>query len=119
MEATRFVIRGVQLDLTDALRQSAINKTAPLFRHNENIDSIYIDIELDHSRGAAERFVAKGHIELGGANLVASARGENAYKTLDLLVDAFDALLRSRLTRRTEQSNPPLMADADTGQLRN
>jgi len=99
MEATNFVIRGIQLEVTDVLRDSAINRTSRLFLHNQRITSIHMDLQLDHTRGAAERFLAKGHIQVGRHNLAASARSENIYKAVDLLVDAFDALLRGQVDR--------------------
>lgn len=105
MEATNFVIRGLQLQVTDVLRDSAINRTARLFLHNQTISSIHMDLELDHTRPAAERFVAKGHILVGRQNLAASAHSENIYKAVDLLVEAFDALLRSRVDRRQEPAD--------------
>lgn len=121
MEATSFIIRGVHLDVTDALRQSTINKTSRLFRHNQHISRIHIDLELDNTRGAAERFVAKGHLEVGEANLMASARSENAYKAVDLLVESLDDLLSSRPQSNpplSTQSNPPVSGELSTSRMR-
>lgn len=103
MEGTRFIIRDVEQDLTETLRQSAINRTARLFRPGENIESIRIDLEIDRSRGPAERFVARGRLEAGGAELVASVHSENTYKSIDQLVDILDAQLHPR---RTELETP-------------
>jgi putative sigma-54 modulation protein len=92
MEATQFIIRDSQQDLTDSFRQTAIDKTAPLFRHNVSISCIRIDLEIDPSSGPAQRFVAKGLLEVDGPDIFASARSENAYKSVDLLVEKLDAL---------------------------
>jgi putative sigma-54 modulation protein len=96
MEATQFIIRDVQQNLPDNFRQTAIQKTAPLFRHDKNIDCIHIDLEIDPSSSPAGRFVAKGRLEVDGPDLFASVRCENAYKSIDLLVEQFDALLRNK-----------------------
>ncbi len=96
MEATQFIIRDAQHDLTDAFRQTAIEKTAPLFQHDINISCVRIILEIDPSCGPAGRFVAKGRLEVDGPDLFASVRSENAYKSIDLLVEKFDALLRNK-----------------------
>jgi putative sigma-54 modulation protein len=113
MAGTHFVVQGVHLDVTDALRQFAVNKASRLFRHNQRISRIRIDLELDHNRPAAERFVAKGHLEVGGVNLIANARSENVYKAIDQLVDSLDDLLSSR-----PQSNPPMPTELSASQVR-
>ncbi len=98
MEATQFIIRDVQQNLTDAFRQSAIEKTAPLFRHDISIGCVHIDLEIDPLCGPAGRFVAKGRLEVDGPDLFASARSGNAYQSIDLLVERFDALLHNKRT---------------------
>ncbi len=104
---SKFLLRGIHLELTDALRQAAQEKSARLFRHNEHIDRIRIDVEHDQSRGAGDRFVAKGRLEMSGPDLVASAHSEDAYKSIDLLVHTLDALLRTRQGLRKDRRNHP------------
>ena len=106
-DASKFIIRGVHLDLTDALRQAAHDKLNRLFRHNEHIDRIRVDLELDQTRDTDDRFIAKARLEISGPDLIASARSEDAYKSLDLLVDTLDALLRTRHGLRKEHRNHP------------
>jgi putative sigma-54 modulation protein len=104
---SKFIIRGVHLELTDSLRQAAHDKASRLLRHNEHIDRIRIEVELDQSRGTNDRFIAKGRLEMPGPDLVASAHSEDAYKSIDLLVDTLDALLRTRHGLRKERRNHP------------
>jgi putative sigma-54 modulation protein len=107
IDTSKFVIRGVQLDLTETLRLTACDKAARLFQHNEPIGQVLIDLEIDRSRGPADRFIAKGRLQVDGPDLVASAYSENTYKALDLLMETLDALLSARHVLRKE---PPFSA---------
>jgi ribosomal subunit interface protein len=105
IDTSKFIIRGVQLDLTESLRLSACDKAARLFQHNEPIDRVMIDLEIDRTRGPADRFIAKGRVQVeDGPDLVASAYSENTYKALDLLMETLDALLSTRHELRKEPS---------------
>jgi len=94
--ADRLIIRGIHLELTDALRASIEEKSARLFRHQEHLVRIRIDLEHDKTASIDLRFVAKGRIELGGPDLIASVATDDAYKSVDLLIDKLDGQLRRR-----------------------
>ncbi len=94
---SKLLLRGVHVSLTEAMRESLHAKSERLFRHERRIDRIRIDIEHDATRGRAV-FVAKGHIEIGGPDLIASVAAEDAYKAADLLMDKLDRLLERRAT---------------------
>lgn len=113
IDETKFIIRGVHLDLTDALRQITMEKASRLLRHNDHILRIRIDLEHDKTRGAKDQFIAKGRIEISGPDLIASVHSEDAYKSVDLLVDKLDALLRERHGRRKDNRNHPHAAELD------
>jgi len=51
--------------------------------------------------------VAKGHIELNGAPKVASAGTDDLYKSIDLLVEKLDRMLRRRSRIRKTKRNHP------------
>lgn len=91
----KLLFRGIHLSLTDALRSALYEKADRLLRHEPRIDRLRIDIEHDATRGR-EVFVAKGHIEIGGPDLIASVAADDAYKATDLLIDKLDRLLRRR-----------------------
>lgn len=91
----KILLRGIHLTLTDALRDALRAKAERLLRHEPRIDRIRIDLEHDATRGRAV-FVAKGHIEIGGPDLIATVASEDAYKAADLLVDKLDRSLRRR-----------------------
>jgi putative sigma-54 modulation protein len=103
----KVLLRGIHLTLTDALRDSLRGKAERLLRHEPRIDRIRIDLEHDATRGRAI-FVAKGHIEIGGPDILASVASEDAYKAADLLIDKLDRLLQRRgelfKTRRHRQA---------------
>ncbi|MCU0792840.1 MAG: ribosome-associated translation inhibitor RaiA [Opitutaceae bacterium] len=91
----KLLFRGIHLSLTEAMRAMLAEKAERLLRHEPCIDRIRIDIEHDATRGR-EVFVAKGHIEINGPDLIASVTSEDAYKATDLLIDKLDRLLRRR-----------------------
>ena len=76
-----------------------------LLRHNDHLVRVRIDLEHDHTRGVGDQFAAKGHIEIGGPDLIASVRSDDAYKSLDLLSDRLDRMLRERSRTRTDRRN--------------
>lgn len=105
----KVLLRGIHLTLTDALRDSLSAKAERLLRHEPRIDRIRIDLEHDASRGRAV-FVAKGHIEIGGPDMIAAVASEDAYKAADLLIDKLDRLLhrRGELFKTRRHSHSPL-----------
>ena len=111
--ATKVIVSGIHLDLTEALKNSARSKAAKLLRHNDHIVRIRIDIEHDKTRDTNNEYLAKGHIEIGGPDLLASVSSEDAYKSLDLLVDKLDGLLRRRHSERKEKRNHPHPVEID------
>jgi putative sigma-54 modulation protein len=103
--AARVIVRGIHLDLTPALHQAAVHKAEHLLRHEDHIDRIRLDLEHDRTRGAKDVFIAKGRIEIRGPDLIAQVHSEDAYKSLDLLVDKLDELLRRRQQKRIRTRN--------------
>ena len=114
IDESKFIIRGIHLDLTEALRKITMEKAARLLRHNAYIVRIRLDLEFDRTRSAQDQFIAKGRIEISGPDLIASVQSEDAYKSVDLLVDKLDALLRERHGRRKEHRNHPHAAELGT-----
>lgn len=105
--ADRLIVRGIHLDITDAIRNAVVEKTARLFRHDDQIIRLRVDIELDKTRDVSSRFIAKGQIEITGPDLVASVAQDDAYKAIDFLVDKLDGLLRKRHSHRKEKIHRP------------
>jgi putative sigma-54 modulation protein len=105
--AAKLLIRGVHLKLTEALRAYVVNKAGRLLRHNDYIIRLRVDLEHDKTATVARQFVAKGHIEIGGPDLIAAVNSDDAYKSIDLLTDKLDALLRRRHGLRKDKRNHP------------
>ncbi|MEN9404583.1 MAG: hypothetical protein RL091_3286 [Verrucomicrobiota bacterium] len=115
IDPAKFIIRGIHLDLTEALKQIAMEKASRLLRHNDHIIRVRIDLEHDKTRGSADQFVAKGRIEISGPDLIASVHSEDAYKSLDFLVDKLDGQLRERHNHRKDKRNHPHPAEIEAG----
>jgi putative sigma-54 modulation protein len=110
----KIIVRGVHLDLTEALRNAATEKTTRLLRHSDHIVRVRVDLEHDHTKGDRAAFIAKGHIEIAGPDLIASVASDDAYKSLDLLVDKLDRMLRERSRHRADRrNNRPANAEID------
>lgn len=103
----KLLLRGLHLDLTPALRAAITDKMARVLRHNTHIIRLRVDLDHDKTRAVGRQFIAKGHIEIAGPDLVASVASDDAYKSLDLLADKLDALLRRRHGRRKDKRNHP------------
>ena len=93
---SELILSGVHLDLTDALKQAVHEKVEKLFRHEEDIVRIRVELEHDKNKAPQDQFQAKGHIEIHGPDMVISVRSEDLYKSIDQLVDKLDRKLRRR-----------------------
>jgi len=98
--AEKVIVSGIHLDLTDALKAAAHHQATKLLRHNDHIVRIRLDIEHDKTKAKDAEFIAKGLIEISGPDLIASVGSEDAYKSLDLLADKLDRLIRRRHRKR-------------------
>ena len=99
------LVRAHHFTLTPALRLAAIKKTARLFRSHRHLVRIRIDLEQDHPTHDQTRLIAKGRIELSGPDLVVTVESDDAYKSLDLLVDRLSRMLRERSRIRADRRN--------------
>lgn len=116
--SAKIIVRGVHLELTDALRAAATDKAARLLRHSDRIVRVRVDLEHDHTAGDPVSYVAKGHIEIAGPDLIARVASEDAYKSIDLLVDKLDRMLRERSRERADRrNNRPAGANEEFGDL--
>lgn len=96
----RLLLRGIHLDLTDALRASATRKAQQLLRLNDRIIRVRIDLERDATAAVDRQFIAKGHVEIGGPDLLASSASNDLYHAIGLMTDKLVRLLRRRSGRQ-------------------
>jgi putative sigma-54 modulation protein len=109
----KLILSGIHLDLTDSLKTHVREKTAKLIRHEPRIVRIRIDIEYHETKSHHGQFTAKGHIEIGGPDIIASANGDDAHVSLDKLVSELDRGLRKRATERLKNRKHPQPIELD------
>ncbi|ATC62549.1 ribosomal subunit interface protein [Nibricoccus aquaticus] len=90
------IVSGIHLELTPSLKAFVQEKTDRLFRHEERIVRIRIELECDSKQSVANRFSAKGHISIHGPNLNATVSADECHKAVSLLIDKLDRMLHRR-----------------------
>ena len=78
---------------------------------------VRVELECDAKQIPSERFTAKGHIEIYGPNLNATLVADDCYKSIDLLVDKLDELLRRRSGQSKDKRNHPHPVELDGVEL--
>jgi len=101
----KITVRGIHLNLTPALTEAMHQKAERLLRHNSHIIRIRMDLEFNDTKSPDQRFIAKAQVEIDGPDLIASATSDDGYKSVDLLVDKLDTLLRNRHGKRVASRN--------------
>lgn len=93
----KVILSGLHMNLTDALKATVMEKTERLFKHEERIMRVRVELESKTcSNTHQDRYVAKGHLEMHGAPIVMSDSSNDLYKSIDRLVDKLDRGLRRR-----------------------
>ena len=101
------ILAGIHVELTEAMKAYAREKVDKLFRHEEQIVRIRIEIECDQTTSKSDKFTAKGHVQIQGPDINISVRTDDAYKSIDILVDKLDRGLRRRSRLRKVKRNHP------------
>lgn len=101
--AEKILVTGIHLEITQALREIARQKAVRLLRHQTEI--LRIRISIEHVNNDRAQFIAKGHIEISGPDLIASVASDDGYKSLDLLIDRLDRMLRERTRTVADRRN--------------
>jgi putative sigma-54 modulation protein len=90
------IVSGIHLELTPSLKTFVREKADRLFRHEERIVRMRIELECDPKEEVATRFKAKGHIAIQGPDMNATVESDECHKAVGLLVDKLDRMLRRR-----------------------
>jgi putative sigma-54 modulation protein len=90
------IVSGIHLELTPSLKTFVAEKADRLFRHEEHIVRMRVELECDPKETVATRFKAKGHIALHGQGMNAAVESNECHKAISLLVDKLDRMLRRR-----------------------
>jgi putative sigma-54 modulation protein len=90
------IVSGIHLELTPSLKTFVQEKTERLFRHEDGILRIRVELECDPKEAVGTRFKAKGHISIHGPDMNASVEADECHKAVALLVDKLDRMLARR-----------------------
>jgi len=96
MNEKEIIVSGNNLELTDALKQEATSKLSKLFTLDERIIRLRVDLQYDANKHKDNEFIARGHIEIQGPDMVVSVASDNMYKSLDLLLNKLIRKIRRR-----------------------
>ena len=109
------IITGRHIDLTDALKNIVNEKAVKLFNHDDNIIRLRVELEYNQNVTNLKEFIAKGHIEMRGPGLNVTAETEDLYKSVDLMVNKLDRMLRRKhrlnKVKRKDTHNVEIPAD--------
>ena len=101
------IVSGIHLELTPSLKFFVREKAQRLFRHEERIVRIRVDLECDRQQDVTNRFKAKGHIEIHGPDINATVEADECHKAVSELVDKLDRMLVKRHQLHKEKRNHP------------
>lgn len=90
------IVSGIHLELTPSLKTFVREKVDRLFRHEEHIVRLRVELEYDPKEDTGTRFKAKGHITIHGPAMNAIVESDECHKAISLLTDKLDRMLRRR-----------------------
>lgn len=90
------IVSGIHLELTPSLKTFVREKAQRLFRHEDRIVRIRIELECDKKEDVTNRFKAKGHVAIHGPAMNAIVQSDECHKAISLLVDKLDRMLAKR-----------------------
>jgi putative sigma-54 modulation protein len=99
-----FKITGKHVDITDAIRKHAEEKTAKLPRYYSSINQVEVIIESSQKGNLGVEIIARGeHSKV----FVVSETGEDAYRCIDLAAHKLERQLRRKKTRERNKKHTP------------
>ncbi len=101
------IVSAIHFDLTPSLHAFVRQKTERLFRHEERIHRIRVELAYEQRRPGCGWFVARGHVGSHRIELNASIGADECHKAILLLVDKLDGMLHRRAIFRKESRNHP------------
>lgn len=95
-------LAGLNYTITNNIKSHIEKKVEKLIDHEPKILRINIELIKElHSTSNRNQLIAKGHLNLKGPNIIASAESDNIFKSIDLMVDKLDRSLRRRSRLQT------------------
>jgi putative sigma-54 modulation protein len=90
------IVSGIHLELTPSLKTFVREKAERLFRHEERIIRMRVELACDRNPAAGMQFTAKGHIQIQGPDMNASVQSDDCHKAIAMLIDKLDRMLQRR-----------------------
>ena len=101
------IVSGIHLDLTPSLKTFVREKAERLFRHEERIVRVRVELESDPKEVVTSRFKAKGHVQIHGPDMNAMVQADECHKAVSLLIDKLDRMLARRAQLLKVKRNHP------------
>ena len=101
------IVSGIHLELTPSLKTYVREKAERLFRHEERIIRMRVELECDRNPAVGIQFKAKGHITIQGPDMNASVQADECHKAISMLVDKLDRMLQRRHQLHRVKRNHP------------
>jgi putative sigma-54 modulation protein len=101
------IVSGIHLELTPSLKFYVNEKFGRLLRHEEHIVRIRVELKYDGKNDINNPFIAQGHIVIHGPEMTCSVASDDCHKSVDLLVDRLDRMLRRRSRMFKVKRNHP------------
>ncbi|MDR1498047.1 MAG: ribosome-associated translation inhibitor RaiA [Puniceicoccales bacterium] len=100
-------ITGLNLELTEAIKSHVNAKLAKVFKHNERVIRVNVELEYRPSHKHEKEFIAKAQVELRGPSIAVSIESDDLYKSIDALTEKITRQLRRRHRLQKEKRNHP------------
>ena len=101
------IVSGIHLELTPSLKTFVREKAERLFRHEERIIRMRVELECDRNPAVGIQFKAKGHITIQGPDMNASVQADECHKAISMLIDKLDRMLQRRHQLHRVKRNHP------------
>lgn len=108
------IVSGIHLELTPSLKTFVREKAERLFRHEERIVRLRVELECDPKETVSTRFKAKGHVVIQGPDMNAVVEADECHKAVALLVDKLDRMLSRRHQLQRVKRHQPHPVELDT-----
>ena len=107
------IVSGIHLELTPSLKTYVREKADRLFRHEERIVRVRVELECDRNEAITAKFKAKGHITIHGPDMNAVVSADECHKAVSLLMDKLDRMLAKRHHLHKTKRNHPHAIEFD------
>jgi putative sigma-54 modulation protein len=101
------IVSGIHLELTPSLKTFVREKAERLFRHEERIIRVRVELECDRAGAVGVQFKAKGHIQIHGPDMNAAVQADECHKAVSMLIDKLDRMLQRRHQLHRVKRNHP------------